>query len=348
MNKNFKYGPAFFLLGVVAVILLWPEASKNKESSDDKTPPKISRNLESSDQESLGNVPPVKDSLSAEQLRQIEQESEQSKMERMKDLLRRDYNTPIDFWGKAVDQDGNPIAGVKAEIVVDEHGGNKEYVVFSDGEGLFEISGKKGARVRVKVSLDGYAPTSDEKIGSRVFARTIYYSTDAMPAYAPPTRDNPQTFVLRKKNPLANLVYVTRKNVPIDKNGVAKKIKLEAEGKAIEVEVHCWSDCPVPFTYDKYDWRAEIRIAGGKLRSITELDPVTAPTDGYQQVFKVEMPKDTKGNWLRRNPNGTRDFWIQFDDGTYAKARIEVKTGRTHEVDAEVWYNLDGTNNFEQ
>ena len=168
-----------------------------------------------------------------------------------------------------------------------------------------------------------------------------------MPAYTPPTKENPQTFMLRKKNPIAKLGHSLKKRVSVNKAGGIQKIELQTKGKDIEFKINCWSSCPVPFTYDKYDWRAEIQVIGGKLQEITEVEPVTAPTDGYEQVFKVEMPKDTKKAWKATN-NRQRDFWLQFDDGTYAKARIEVKTGRKHEVDAEVWYNLDGTNNFEQ
>ena len=350
MNRTLKYGLSFLLLVVVAVVLFWPKPSGNKESSDDRIPPRVSRNSDSSTQENLGNVPPVKDSLSAEKLRKIERAKGESKLERMKELIRSDYNTPLDVWGKVIDQDGNPLAGVKAEIVVDEHEANKSYVVLSDKEGLFELLGKRGARARIKVSLLGYASTSNEEIGSNISDRTIYYAPKSkpMPAYAPPTQDNPQVFVLRKKNPVANLAYTLKNCVSVSKTGVAQKIELKSDGKTVEVEVRCWSSCPVPFTYDKYDWRADIQIAGGKLQSITESEPVTAPVDGYQSVFKVEMPKNTEENWLRNSPNGSRDFWVKFDDGTYAKARIEVKTGRKHEVDAEVWYNLDGTNTFEQ
>ncbi|MBB5353141.1 hypothetical protein HNR46_003394 [Haloferula luteola] len=347
MNNFLIYGVAIFLLGIATVIFVWKEPPKNKESQG-KAKQESPHKIASSKQENLRNVLPVKDGLSVEKIRQAEQENGASRMEKMKDLLRRDYSTPIDFWGKVVDQNGNPIVGVKADIVIDEQAGMKSYVVFSDEKGLFELLGKKGARARVRVTKDGYAATSNETMGSDVSSRTIYYSMDAMPAYAPPTRDNPQVFVLRKKNPPADLGYSEKDHVAVNKNGTPQKIALRAGGKAIEIEVRCWSSCPVPFSYDKYDWRAEIRVSAGKLRAITEIDPVTAPTDGYQPVFRLEMPKDMEGNWIRSSPNGTRDFWIQFDDSTYAKARIEVKTGRTHEADAEVWYNLDGTNNFEQ
>lgn len=348
MKQKLKYGLVFLIFGGVAIVLFWQKSPEIRGPREQKSSVREAQKRDSSVQGNIGNVPPVKNRLSAEQLTQIEREKGKDKFDRMKELIGNDYNTPIDFWGKVIDENGNPLADVKAEITVDEHAAKKKYVTSSDDKGMFELLGKKGARARIKVFLDGYAPTSDEKIGSKVSARTIYYSSKAMPAYAPPTKDNPQIFVLRKKNPVANLAHDFKKRVSVGENGETQKIELKTERKAIGLEVRCWSSCPVPFTYDRYDWRAEIEIAGGKIQAITELEPVSAPTEGYQQVFQVEMPKDTQENWLRSSPNGQRNFWVLFDDGTYAKARIEVKTGRTHEVDVEVWCNLDGTNNFEQ
>lgn len=336
MSKKYIYLIAFLIFGIFIVGLFLSTPSSNSgcnegESADQKT------------RDSSAQTPFAK-----KQHIQTKEVHSQGRLERMKDLIRRDYNTPIDFWGKVLDQNGNPLAGAKVEIVIDGFANRKKHVVFSDKKGLFELLGKRGARARVKVFLEGYAPTFNEEIGSNISARTIYYADKAMPAYAPPTKDNPQVFVLRKKNPTAHLAYAKKKHVSVKKTGIAQKINLKVNGKNITVQIRCWSSCPVPFTYDKYDWRAEIKIARAKLQPITQHEAVSAPADGYQPIFKVEMSKNTERNWLRSSPNGTRDFWIQFDDGTYAKAHIEIKTGRKHEVDAEIWYNLDGTNNFEQ
>lgn len=348
MKHKLKYGIVFLVFASVAIVLFWQKSPEILEPREQKKSAPEAQERDSSLQGNLVNVPPVKNSLVVEQLAKIEREKGNSKLEKIKNIIKNGFNTPIDFWGKVVDQDGRPIVGAKSEIDIDAQGGNQKHIVFSDSDGLFELLGQRGASAYVKVYSDGYASTSDNKIGSNISSRMIYYSMEAMPAYAPPTKDNPQIFVLRKKNPLANLAHDFKKRVSVGKNGETQKIELKTERKAIGFEVRCWSSCAVPFTYDRYDWRAEIEIAGGKLQAITELEPVTAPSDGYQQVFQVEMPKDTQDNWLRSSPNGKRDFWIRFNDGTYAKARIEVKTGRSHEVDAEVWYNLDGTNNFEQ
>lgn len=349
MSFDLRHGLLILLFGSTVAIWAWPKLHK-KEKFEKYGDLQVSQAPNSGALKKPANVPPEETRLPADRIEQLRlgQTEGKSKLEKMNDLIKRDYSTPIDFWGKVVDQNGNPIPNVKATIVIDGQIRKSEHLVYSDEVGRFELLGKRGARARVKVSLDGYAPTADKEIGSDVSSRTIYYATKAMPAYAPPTREHPQVFVLRKRNPPASIAHSESKDVPIEKAGEPEKVGLRAGTRTIEVEVRCWSSCPAPFTYEKYDWRAEIKVLGGKLRSITEFDPVIAPTHGYQSVFKLEMPKNMEGNWIRSSPNGQRDFWIQFDDGTYGKARVEVKTGRTHEVDAEVWYNLDGTNSFEQ
>lgn len=327
MKTSLRFFTALLLLALFAIFILWIRGTKSKQIDSAATP--------------------VNPALATESTREVQQETEASKIERMREKLRMDYSMPIDFWGKVVDHSGAPIAGVKAEIIVEELTGRKPHVVFSDAQGRFELLGKRGAKIRVTVSREGYAATADDKIGSNISSRMIYYSMKGMPAYTPPTKDNPQIFMLRKKNPPAKLAHAAQQTVAIDQIGTPRTIELGAGGKTMEVVVRCWSACPVPFTYDKYDWRAEIQVVGGKLRPIAEFDPVNAPTDGFQELFTVDMPKNLDHGWKSTNIR-QNDFWIQFDDGTYAKVCIEVKTGRVHEVDAEAWFNLDQTTNFEQ
>lgn len=339
------------ILGVGLFLLLWIPKFKQASTEANEESEIGSGQIVEPRTKSLDNVPPVDPDGT------IARETKEQREIRLKYELLKSLDNPVNFWGKVIDEKGNPISGAEARISVTDRfslnptadNTRTEYLEVSDSNGLFSLLGKKGGSLYVNVHADGFAPSYDKKTNRDLSrAGLSYYGKYDSMHFSIPTENNPMTFVLRKKNAIANISHSIKKRIPLGITGELRKIELDAGEKSIEVEVRCWSSCPVPFTYDKYDWRAEIRIAGGNLRPITEFDPVTAPTDGYQQVFKVEMPKDTEENWIRSSPNGTRDFWIQFDDGTYAKARIEVKTGRTHELDAEVWYNLDGTNNFEQ
>ena len=166
MRKRNKYLAAFLFVCVTTIVLLWMFFNTEDKSGVDEA-----------ERQTAGNRKTTISQSSREKVRI----RGQSKLESMKELLRRDYNTPINFWGKIIDQNENPILGARAEITVDGAMGKKKYVSYTDKEGLFELLGKRGARIRIKVFSEGYAPTSDSKMGSHVSARMIYYATEAMP-----------------------------------------------------------------------------------------------------------------------------------------------------------------------
>lgn len=276
----------------------------------------------------------------------VQRNTVENKADQIKNIIKKGFDSTIDFWGKVVDQDGNPIHGVKCDLDIDAKNGIQKHVVFSDENGLFEIIDQKGASIYVEVSKDGYKPTSDVTIGTDISARMIYYSIDAMPFYSPPAKNAPQLFVLRKKNPIANIAHFVNKGVILDKSGGIKKIKLASKDNLIEIEVRCWSDAPVPFSYKKYNWSAEIRVVGADLQIISDRSVVEAPESGYKPAYKIEMLESNMNSWkatsIREN-----FFWIKFKDGSFAKACIEIKTGRSHVVDIDIWYNSNKSNNFE-
>jgi hypothetical protein len=351
VNQNIRYGIVFLFLGIIAIISIWQKSAEDKYFIEEKKIAPKPQNYQLLAQKKRDIVPPV------DPTRSIVRETKEQREVRLENLLKKALNSPVNFWGRVVDEKGNPISGARAEIsVTDNFSWNPtakntrtEYVRKSDTNGLFSLLEKKGGSLHVNMYAEGYVPSLDKKTNRKLSCVSLSYSdkNDGM-YFQNPTEVNPILFILRKKNSIANLALAFKDCVSISKLGESQRIELKTKEKVSEFVVRCWSSCPVPFTYDRYDWRAEIHITGGKLQAITEFEPFLAPTEGYQRAFKVEMPKDTRENWLRSSPNGNRDFWVQFDDGTYGKARIEVKTGREHEVDAEIWYNLDGTNNFEQ
>jgi hypothetical protein len=265
------------------------------------------------------------------------------------------FGTPIDFWGKVVDQNGEPISGAHIEITLQddpswnpERSNNTKHTRTSDFNGYFKLLGKKGASLYVKASKEGYSNVKGKKGQGNLSAKRVYYaSKKARARYQPPTKTNPTVLILRKKNPIANLEHYKR-SLNLTKDGRAHVVNLGGQDEGIEVEVRCWSSVPVPFTYDKYDWHAEIRITGGQLKPITEIAPIEAPIDGYQASYMIDMNKNLGPNeWSAANYK-PKDFWVKLDDGSYAKATIRIITGRKHQVTVEAWYNLEGTNNFEQ
>lgn len=346
MKMNHKLKTLAIAIGLASLVVLFraytnDEAGKNVRSAESRDGVSNSSLKSESEREKI--------------LSMTKEDREQEHKSWMGKKWEKAFATPINFWGKVVDQDGNPIQGASIEItLLDERTqhlakrSNRKYVKTSDTNGLFELLKKKGATLYAKASKEKYSSLDGETGEGSLSSREIYFAFDeALPRYQPPTKKNPTIFVLRKKNPIANLVH-SRMGVNLSKDGKAHTVNLGGVDKTMAIEVRCWSAAPLPFTYDKYDWRAEIRVVEGGLKPITEINTVEAPTDEYQASYKIDMNTNLGPNEWSVSNYRPRDFWIKFDDGTYAKARIEIQTGRKHKVDVEVWCNLDGTNNFEQ
>ena len=117
------------------------------------------------------------------------------------------YNSPIDFWGRVVDQDGRIIQGAIIDVFVyddppwdPEGGSNLKYKKVSDSDGRFEIRNKKGASLAATASAEGYAAAFDEKT-KRNLSRAIidYAGEETNMDGRRPTKENPTVLVLHKE-----------------------------------------------------------------------------------------------------------------------------------------------------
>lgn len=266
------------------------------------------------------------------------------------------YNSDIDFWGQVVDPQGNPISGAKIDVIVYddsswsfEGGDDSEFELQADANGSFSILDDRGASIMVKASKQGYTGYIDPKHGGDLSkADIMYVGKDDNLRHKRPTEEDPVVLVLRKKSDPANLMIKDNGFIKLDKEGAVKSVSLKNDdGKGVDFKLRLWSDSPVPFTYDRYDWSAEIRVDKGLLQPVTEKDPVKAPLAGYKNLYKIEMNKDSGPNdWRAANYNPNH-FWVKLDSGDYVKAEVEFETGRKDGVRTKIWYNLDGTRNFE-
>ena len=261
----------------------------------------------------------------------------------------------IDFWGKVVDAEGKPISGALISITLRDDsswsfsgGNNSEFVLRSDSSGSFKILRKRVAGILVKASVEGYAPVIDIVSRRDLSVATIsYIGPDRNMENRRPTSDQPTILHLRKKKPLAKLEHSQLPDESLSKTGQPVLVSLGGKLADAKIEIRCWSSVPEPFTYARYDWRAEIRVKDGELQPIVEPDPVEAPEAGYRKEHEIHMPAGI-GNWGRTSPSHSRNFWIKFQDGSYGKVEIDITTDRSHNVDLERWRNTDGDRNFER
>ncbi len=223
------------------------------------------------------------------------------------------------FYGKAIDQYGLPVAGAMVtgtlmKIQGVDVGTKKEfYTTQSDDDGKFEFTGLHGWQLGVVVKKTGYemkqgagfyqAPNEQDRTSSE--QRAIFHmwklkGAEPMVAYsistAIPCDGTPTSYELRTGKKASGggdfVVTLVRNPVNIDR------------GK--------------PF-----DWSVTLAIASGGLREVTDLYPNEAPADGYQSSITINMPSDMK-NW---DAALTRSFYFKIGDGqNYGRMTINIQT----------------------
>ena len=209
--------------------------------------------------------------------------------------------TPITFYGKVVDQNGNPVAGANVLMTALDHplSQGSTYAKQSDSNGLFTIWGIHGAALQVNVSKEGYY-TVPESWGDFAYAARV---GTQKPAH--PDRSDPAVFVLRKMGGTERLIH-QEKDIKVSEMGTPSTIDLRT-GNTVgahepDIQFQTWiSDHHVrpgaSAREQRFDWRCVVSVPGGGLqvRGGSEFD-FEAPSDGYQASDQIAE-------------SGTADSW---------------------------------------
>ncbi|MBP6506009.1 MAG: carboxypeptidase regulatory-like domain-containing protein [Opitutaceae bacterium] len=253
------------------------------------------------------------------------------------------FSAPIDFWGKVIDQHGDPVPGAKVHYsAADKYfkDGSK-YEGISDEQGLFSINNIKGAGLYVRVAKEGYYHVDDQS------ARSFGYG---MPTGgAPPSKANPAILVLHKMGETEPMIKSVG-TVRLPRDGTPTEITLRKErpvavGSARgDLRVEVWTDDANKDEHRRYDWRCRVTIPGGGLFERTGPFDFAAPADGYSSVFEQAMPR-SGSRWTN---NLKKEFFVKLSDGCFARVRFELAAGGDHFVYLESFLNpKPGSRNLE-
>jgi hypothetical protein len=201
---------------------------------------------------------------------------------------------PIDFYGKVVDENTNPVEGASIEFRWDDltaKDWTRTATATSDAAGLFSLHGGRGATLTVSVSKAGYY-TSPKNTDSFQYAfpnSNQAYSADQW---------NPAVFQLQQKGQGAELV--TSENgmrpdlpvlVPINGNSVSVDLLNKKAGASGDLELSQikpdrshWQQAT--------NWSFHMDIPSGGFIGQDDAFPFEAPASGYQSTIDLNFVKD--------------------------------------------------------
>lgn len=252
--------------------------------------------------------------------------SEVEKWKWLHEMLMKDryfeYKAPISFYGRVVDDAGNPISGVSIDLSwtdANEATGASSRTVISDGNGLFSIEGVHGNGLSVmSLTKQGYK----ESLAQNTF--TFHYGYFSDPYYHSPDAMNPVVFVMRKNRQGEALIVRSRQEAQLESGGQSKSFPIGAGDVFVSVE-----RLPDETPNARY-WNARVTVPNGGLQLTTEEFPYEAPEEGYANEFII-----TNGLSVQGNQGGM--FYVKTPKG-YGRVMVYYIPNMPW-VYAESWFN---------
>jgi len=241
--------------------------------------------------------------------------------------IQRSLATPITFYGKVIDQNGDPVpaATVNYSALDKFDAPGSKYQGKSDASGDFSISGIGGAALSVGVRKEGYYMIDGKSASA--FAYGVGPDSTRREL---PTRNNPAIFVLQKGGIAEPLIPLSTGGIKVPKNGTPVSIDLatgertSASANCLKVEV--WTQNQTLNTADPYHWRCRVSVPGGGLVERKEQFDFEAPAAGYQQYDEIVMLSNDP-LWKKRFK---KNYFARFPSGNYARLQFEFTSGGDH------------------
>lgn len=271
-------------------------------------------------------------------------------------------HNPIEFYGRALDQFGEPVAAAEVQGSILYNTGVKSGVTraqtTTDAQGNFQFTELVGQDLGIGIQKEGY----EYRLRNSSFSYS-YFEADHKRHQ--PDRSNPVVFVLWKKHgaePLVHYYHVWR--FPLNSSPVKINLRsgeLDKEDADIVVSI---SRTPLQMRYGQqgFAWNASVDVVDGGLIRAGPLDYYNlAPESGYQPRFEhVQEAQDLsaaptvrlKRAWEEKVAD---DFFISSRLGKdFAHVALQIWPNSDHNegdnealVEAEVWLNPNGSRNLE-
>lgn len=245
----------------------------------------------------------------------------------------------FDFYGRVVDQFGDPVVGVNIQTSVGGGhlgGGSGSALTATDRDGYFIIKNKKGGSLQIqKMTKFGYDIDFIKQASAFIFTLSdqdrkynksikdlddyqnkknayIYRAWKITKETGKPDLHNDQgRFGL-----LGNKQWYT---LDLLKHEEMRKIKGKGDGQ-IYVQFYRSNDSEI--VWDN-DWSFNLKVKGGGLIETDDLYMQRAPESGY--ISSWSMSKKDIPESLQRKNAYNRSFYLHIDNSFYARLNIEFR-----------------------
>lgn len=194
----------------------------------------------------------------------------------------------IDFYGRVIDQSGQPVVSAKVRGIVKlGFGDTEERDTMTDSDGLFHFLDLHGQGLAIRLQKQGYQASS--KIPFQ------------MPDNYWPDSAHPAEISMWKSRGSEPMIH-DRKLYGIRPNGTVFTINLVSKkkvaGESADGDLLVRLERPAQLKpKQKFDWKFEISAVNGGLIEATNADYLNeAPESGYEPSYQIDMSA-TNQNW---------------------------------------------------
>ena len=248
--------------------------------------------------------------------------------------------TSIEYHGRVLSDEGNPLKGAKVTASVFDHlvdpfefpyfsFTNRE-PVFTDADGRFKFVGEKGAGMYVTIEMPGWAPVTAPR-------KLYVYAEDLNQTLPFPTRETPEEFVFEIRPPEAELRRINTGALRFEDDGVPLEVSLRrvapygVEPGTGEAIISCNRTLENATPDARFDWWCELTIPGGGFQPF-RISMDKAPETGYQETGRLEYTTDDE----RWDDRADRDLIVRFADGYYGYIKVSMR------MDGDFYVAFDG------
>jgi hypothetical protein len=242
-----------------------------------------------------------------------------------------------DFYGKVVDQYGNPVEGVTVNCNLmffrgfDADERIERHVVFTDKKGEFDCTGFRASKLGIKVEKNGY----DMGQGAG-----FYEPPNAADKTSPAERAVLHMWKFRNVEPLFTAKIFSR--LAID--GTPQNLDPSTGRKDAGNFSISYVRTPLyPEQGKAFDGVLTLKMTNGGFVEVKDLYPYDAPAAGYHASVDVALPASAHlGGGI------TRAYYI-FDGKHYGRIVLDFSYGDIRNVyyDLRCFVNLSGSRNLE-